>query len=104
MLPNGLKRIHIASSVYVPFAHRVGETSVLGLFHVFGEGAPEEQVKGQCTKLLKLNQEPIERLADLPTPAGPTPRELESQRQDVAKLIPLQSVQRSKKARPRLSC
>lgn len=29
MLPNGLKRIHIISGVYVPFTHRVGEIRVL---------------------------------------------------------------------------
>jgi hypothetical protein len=63
-----------------------------------------EEEKLLVTEGIELHQELIERLADLPTPAGPTPRELESQRQDVAKLIPLQSVQRSKKAHPRLSC
>jgi integrase len=46
---------------------------------------------------IELHQALIERLADVPTPAGPTPRELEASRKLGQKVIPLKSVQRSKK-------
>lgn len=46
---------------------------------------------------IELHQELIEKLADVPTPAGPTPRELEAQRQESQKIIPVKAVQRTKK-------
>ncbi len=46
---------------------------------------------------IELHQSLIEKLADVPTPAGPTPRELEISRQHEKKVIPLKSVQRSKR-------
>ena len=46
---------------------------------------------------IELHQSLIEKLADVPTPAGPTPRELEISRQSEKKVIPLKSVQRSKR-------
>jgi integrase len=49
------------------------------------------------TEGIELHQALIERLADVPTPAGPTPRELEVSRQGEQKVIPLKAVQRSKK-------
>jgi len=48
---------------------------------------------------IELHQALIERLADVPTPAGPTPRELQTSRQAEAKVIPLQTVRRTKKKR-----
>ena len=48
------------------------------------------------TEGIELHQALIERLADVPTPAGPTPRELEVSRQREKKMIPLKPVQRSK--------
>jgi hypothetical protein len=49
------------------------------------------------TEGVELHQELIERLADVPTPAGPTPRELETSRQREKKIIPLKQVQHSKR-------
>ena len=46
---------------------------------------------------IELHQALIEQLADVPTPAGPTPRELAASRKAEQKVIPLKSVQRSKK-------
>ena len=39
----------------------------------------------------------VEQLADVPTPAGPTPRELAASRKAEQKVIPLKSVQRAQK-------
>jgi hypothetical protein len=39
----------------------------------------------------------IKKLADVPSPAGPTPRELEAQRRGEAKVIPLKTVGRNTK-------
>ena len=39
----------------------------------------------------------IEKLADVPTPAGPTPRELENNQSPETKVIPLQTIRRNKK-------
>jgi hypothetical protein len=43
---------------------------------------------------IELHQALIEKLADEPTPTGPTPRELEAQRQGETKVIPLKNVRR----------
>lgn len=51
------------------------------------------------TEGVELHQELIERLADVPTPAGPTPRELEAACKQETKVIPLQSVRQTKKKR-----
>ncbi len=48
---------------------------------------------------IELHHALIERLADVPTPAGPTPRELQTGRQAESKVIPLQTVRRTKKKR-----
>jgi hypothetical protein len=56
-----------------------------------------EEEKLLVTEGIELHQELIERLADVPTPAGPTPRELEASRKLEQKIIPLKTVQRSKK-------
>jgi hypothetical protein len=54
------------------------------------------------TEGIELHQALIEKLVDVPTPAGPTPRELDAQRQGAMKMIPIQSVRhtRSKKHEP----
>jgi Phage integrase family len=56
-----------------------------------------EDEKLLVTEGIELHQALIEQLADVPTPAGPTPRELEASRQPEQKVIPLKSVQRAKK-------
>jgi hypothetical protein len=48
---------------------------------------------------IELHHALIERLADVPTPAGPTPRELQTGWQGESKVIPLQTVRRTKKKR-----
>ena len=55
----------------------------------------EEQLL--VTEGIELHQELIEKLADVPTPAGPTPRELENNRSPETKVIPLRTVRRNKK-------
>jgi hypothetical protein len=45
---------------------------------------------------IELHHELIERLAHVPTPAGPTPQEMEEGRQET-KVIPIQGVQRSQR-------
>jgi integrase len=52
------------------------------------------------TEGIQLHQTLIERLADLPTPVGPTPRELENTRQGEAKVIPLKTIRRTKEKKP----
>jgi hypothetical protein len=56
-----------------------------------------EDEKLLVTEGIELHQELIEKLADTPTPAGPTPRELAACRQDETKVIPLEVVRRHKK-------
>jgi integrase len=56
-----------------------------------------EDEKLLVTEGIELHQELIEKLADVPTPAGPTPRELEHNRSPEAKVIPLQTIRRNKK-------
>jgi hypothetical protein len=51
------------------------------------------------TEGIELHQTLIEKLVDVPTPAGPTPRELEAQRRGETKVIPLKTIGRSKKRR-----
>jgi integrase len=58
-----------------------------------------EDEKLLVTEGIELHQALIEKLADVPTPAGPTPRELEASRQRESKVIPLQTVRRTKKKR-----
>ncbi len=48
------------------------------------------------TEGIELHQTLIEKLVDVPTPAGPTPRELETQRRGETKVIPLKSVRRTR--------
>ena len=55
----------------------------------------EEQVL--VTEGIALHQDLIERLADVPTPAGPTPRELEASLQRDTQIIPLEAIGRKKK-------
>lgn len=43
---------------------------------------------------IELHQALLEKLVDVPTPAGPTPRELDAQRQGERKVIPIKSVRR----------
>jgi integrase len=58
-----------------------------------------EDEKLLVTEGVQLHQELIERLADVPTPAGPTPRELHAHSEQERKVIPLKSVHRSRKRR-----
>ncbi len=55
-----------------------------------------EDEKLLVTEGIELHQELLEKLADVPTPAGSTPRELEAARQPGVKVIPLQEVRRKK--------
>jgi integrase len=54
-----------------------------------------EEEKLLVTEGIELHQALIEQLADTPTPAGPTPRELAESRQDETKIIPLESIGRT---------
>ena len=54
-----------------------------------------EDEKLLVTEGIELHQELLARLADVPTPAGPTPRELERQRQGETRVIPIQTIQRN---------
>jgi hypothetical protein len=56
-----------------------------------------EDEKLLVTEGIELHLALLEKLADVPTPAGPTPRELEAGREPAKKVIPLKSVQRSQK-------
>jgi integrase len=49
------------------------------------------------TEGIELHQELFEKLADVPTPAGPTPRELENSHPPETKVIPLKTIRRNKK-------
>jgi hypothetical protein len=55
-----------------------------------------EEERLLVTEGIELHQALIEQLADVPTPAGPTPRELEVQRQGETKVIPIKNVRRTK--------
>ena len=54
-----------------------------------------EEEKLLVTEGINLHQALIEQLADTPTPAGPTPRELAGNRQNETKIIPLESIGRA---------
>ena len=69
------------------------------LVHMLEFVSLTEDEKGLVTEGIDLHQELIERLADVPTPAGPTPRELEAERKQETKVIPLKSVQQAKSKR-----
>ena len=56
-----------------------------------------EEEKLLVTEGIELHQELIEKLADIPTPAGPTPRELEDHRSPETKVIPLKTIRRNKR-------
>jgi integrase len=56
-----------------------------------------EEEKLLVTEGIELHQELIEKLADVPTPAGPTPRELQQNQQPETQVIPLQAVRKNKK-------
>jgi integrase len=56
-----------------------------------------EDEKLLVTEGIELHQELIEKLVDVPTPAGPTPRELDTRRQGEMKAIPLKNVQRKRR-------
>jgi len=49
------------------------------------------------TEGIELHQDLIEKLADVPTPAGPTPRDLRTSPQQETQVIPLAAVRRKKK-------
>jgi hypothetical protein len=66
------------------------------LVHMLEFVSLTEDEKVLVTEGVELHQELIERLADVPTPAGPTPRELEAERNQETKVIPLKSVRRAK--------
>jgi hypothetical protein len=46
------------------------------------------------TEGVELHQTLIDKLADVPTPAGPTPRQLDVQREGETKIIPIKTVRR----------
>lgn len=56
-----------------------------------------EEEKLLVTEGVDLHQALIERLADVPTPAGLTPQELEAQRQAETMVVPLEQVKRARK-------
>jgi hypothetical protein len=55
-----------------------------------------EDEKVLVTEGIELHQALIEKLVDVPTPAGPTPRELDAQRQGEMKVIPIKHVRRTR--------
>src|SRR5258708_1201127 len=55
-----------------------------------------EEEKLLVTEGIELHQALIEKLVDVPTPAGPTPRELDTQRQGEMKVIPIKDIQRTR--------
>lgn len=67
------------------------------LIHMLEFVSLTEDEKLLVTEGIELHQELIEKLVDIPTPAGPTPRELEQSRQPETKVIPLKAVRRSKR-------
>jgi hypothetical protein len=56
-----------------------------------------EDEKLLVTEGIELHQELIEKLADVPTPAGPTPRELENSQPPEMKVIPLKAIRKNTK-------
>jgi len=67
------------------------------LVHMLEFVSLTEEEKLLVTEGVELHQALIEKLQDVPTPAGPTPRELEAQRQEAMKVIPIKNVRRSRK-------
>lgn len=67
------------------------------LIHMLEFVALTEDEKALVTEGIALHQDLIEKLANIPTPAGPTPRELAASNQEEASLIPLKTVQNRKK-------
>jgi integrase len=59
-----------------------------------------EEEKLLVTEGIDLHQALIEKLADVPTPAGPTRRELERQRQEETRVIPIQTIRRNMREQP----
>jgi integrase len=55
-----------------------------------------EDEKLLVTEGIELHQALIKKLQDVPTPAGPTPRELDAQRQGETKVIPIKHVRRTR--------
>jgi integrase len=66
------------------------------LVHMLEFVSLTEDEKALVTEGVELHQELLKRLADVPTPAGPTPRELEAERTQETKIIPLKSVRQTK--------
>jgi hypothetical protein len=56
-----------------------------------------EEERLLVTEGIELHQELIEKLADVPTPAGPTPRELEQSWRPETMVIPLKAVRKNTK-------
>ena len=56
-----------------------------------------EDEKLLVTEGIELHQALLEKLVDVPTPAGPTPHELEIQRQGETKMIPIKDVRRTRR-------
>jgi hypothetical protein len=67
------------------------------LVHMLEFVSLTEDEKLLVTEGIELHQELIEQLADTPTPAGPTPRELEASRKCEKEVIPLKLVQQTTK-------
>ena len=67
------------------------------LVHMLEFVSLTEDEKLLVTEGIDLHQVLIEKLQDVPTPAGPTPRELQASRQRESRVIPLQTVRRTKK-------
>jgi hypothetical protein len=66
------------------------------LIHMLEFVSLTDDEKLLVTEGIELHQELIEKLADVPTPAGPTPRELGVREPREMNVIPLKQVQRSK--------
>jgi hypothetical protein len=56
-----------------------------------------EDEKLLVTAGVELHQELIEKLADVPTPAGPSPRELENSQLPETQVIPLKTIRKNTK-------
>jgi integrase len=67
------------------------------LVHMLEFVSLTEDEKLLVTEGVELHRALLEKLADVPTPAGPTPRELEASRQPEKKVIPLKAVRKNKK-------
>ncbi len=95
-------RMACAKCPYYRPKDSLGEQLIEGkanLVHMLEFVQLTEDEKLLVTEGIELHQTLLERLADVPTPAGPTPRELAASRVPENKIIPLTSVQRSKNKR-----